>query len=137
MRKIFDVLLSTTRLIHYERLHKRLIDRYITKTLHVSKAHGHYNIWVRMIRLCRCPCFVLTLLLIHLHWYFKFLWMLVHLLPNGKKANIVPIHKKNDKQIVSNYRPVSPLRIFRKIFEKFIFDKLFKFFEVENLLCKH
>ena len=63
--------------------------------------------------------------------------MLVHLLPNGKKANIVPIHMKNDKQIVSNYRPVSPLRIFSKIFEKFIFDKLFKFFEVENLLCKH
>ena len=37
---------------------------------------------------------------------------------NWKKANIVPIHKKNDKQIVSNYRPASLLLICSKTFEK-------------------
>ena len=44
-----------------------------------------------------------------------------------KRANITPIHKKNDKQIVSNYRPVSLLPICSNIFEKLIFNELFKF----------
>ena len=34
-----------------------------------------------------------------------------------KKANIVPIHKKDDKQTIENYRPISFLPICRKIFE--------------------
>ena len=54
-----------------------------------------------------------------------------------KKANIVSVHKKNDKQIVSNYQPVSLLPICSKIFEKLIFNELFKFFEDNNLLSKH
>ena len=37
-----------------------------------------------------------------------------------QNADIVPIHKKNDKQIVSNYRPVSLFPICSKIFEKLI-----------------
>ena len=35
-----------------------------------------------------------------------------------KKANIVPVHKKDDKQIIKIYRPVSILPIYSKIFEK-------------------
>ena len=54
-----------------------------------------------------------------------------------RRANIVPIHKKNDKQIVSNYQPVSLLPICSKIFEKLIFNEFFKFFEENNLLSKH
>ena len=54
-----------------------------------------------------------------------------------KKAYIVPIHKKNDKQIVSNYRPVSLLPICSKIFEKLSFKEPFRFFEKRNLLSKH
>ena len=54
-----------------------------------------------------------------------------------KRANIVPIHKKKDKQIVSNYRPVSLLPIYSKIFEKLIFNELLNFFEEKNLLSKH
>ena len=34
-----------------------------------------------------------------------------------KKANIVPVHKKEDKQIVKDYRPVSLLPICGEIFE--------------------
>ena len=77
--------------------------------------------------------FALALSLIHLLWSFKTLWLLAQ----WKRANIVPIHKKNDKQIVSNYRPVSLLPICSKIFEKLIFNELFKFFEDNNLLSKH
>ena len=31
----------------------------------------------------------------------------------GKKANIVPIHKKEDKMLVKNYRPISLLPILK------------------------
>ena len=42
-----------------------------------------------------------------------------------KKANIVPVHKKGNKQILSDYRPVSLLPICSKLFEKIIFDTIF------------
>ena len=37
-----------------------------------------------------------------------------------KKANVVPVHKKGDKQVLRNYRPVSLLPICGKIFERLI-----------------
>ena len=51
-----------------------------------------------------------------------------------KKANIVPAHKKHDKQLIKNYRPVSLLPICSKIFEKVIFNSLFKYLDDNNLL---
>ena len=52
-----------------------------------------------------------------------------------KKSNIVPVHKKGDKQIVDNYRPVSLLPILGKIFERVIFNSVFEYLEENNLLC--
>ena len=54
-----------------------------------------------------------------------------------KKANIVPIHKKGDKQLLKNYRPVSLLPICGKVFERIIFNDLFKYFKENNLLSPH
>ena len=42
-----------------------------------------------------------------------------------KKSNIIPVHQKNHKQLVENYRPVSLLPIFGKIFEKIIFNRIY------------
>ena len=50
-----------------------------------------------------------------------------------KKGNIVPVHKKNSKQIVDNYRLVSLLPICSKIFEKLIFDSIYAFLYKNNL----
>ena len=44
------------------------------------------------------------------------------------------VHKKCDKQIVDNYRPVSLLPIFEKIFEKLLFNSIMDFLEENNLL---
>ena len=44
------------------------------------------------------------------------------------------MHKKNDKQLVKNYRPISLLPIFGKIFEKIIFNKIYHFLLEERLL---
>ena len=51
-----------------------------------------------------------------------------------KKGNIVPIHKKGDKQTLKNYRPVSLLPICGKILERLIFNEMFKFFNDSELI---
>ena len=51
-----------------------------------------------------------------------------------KKASMVAIHKKNDKQCIKNYRAVSLLSISSKIFQRLLFNELYKFFNENNLL---
>ena len=51
-----------------------------------------------------------------------------------EKGNIVPVRKKSDKQNIKNYRPVSLLPICGKIFERLIFNEMFKFFTSNNLI---
>ena len=46
----------------------------------------------------------------------------------------VPVHKKGDKQVTDNYRPVSLLPIFGKILEWLIFSLLFEFLHENNML---
>ena len=55
---------------------------------------------------------------------------------NWKRGNIVPVHKKGNKDLINNYRPVSLLPIFRKIYEKCIYDTLYNYFEGNDLLSK-
>ena len=45
-----------------------------------------------------------------------------------KKGNVVPIHKKSDRQCLENYRPVSLLPICDKILERLIINEMFLFF---------
>ena len=51
-----------------------------------------------------------------------------------KRSNIIPVHKKSDKQLVKNYRSISFLPIFGKIFEKIKFNKIYNFLLEERLL---
>ena len=50
-----------------------------------------------------------------------------------KKGNVVPIHKKGDKQVLENYGPVSLLAICGKVFERLIFNEMFSFLLQNNL----
>ena len=51
-----------------------------------------------------------------------------------KKTNVIPFHKKRNKQILSNYRPFSLLRICGKLAEKIIFDTIFQHLKENNVL---
>ena len=56
--------------------------------------------------------------------------------PNAwKKSNIGLVHTKGDKQIVNNYRPVSLLPIFGKVFEKILFNSIFEYLQENCLIC--
>ena len=54
-----------------------------------------------------------------------------------KEANVTPVHKKNDKQLISNYRPISLLPILAKVFERIIFKNLYNYLISNNLITKN
>ena len=53
-----------------------------------------------------------------------------------KLANVIPIFKKGDKQLIKNYRPISLLPICGKMFEKIIFYNLYNHLNGNNLITK-
>ena len=103
----------------------------ILKSLDANKAHGHDDISIRMLKLSQKS--ILKPLKLILENCLK-----TRLFPDQwKKANVVPIHKKGDKQLTENYRPVSLLTICGKVFERLIFNSLFNYFIENNLLSPH
>ena len=102
----------------------------IIRNLNPNKAHDHDKISIRMLKLCGDSFWLLELI-------FK------DCLTNGifpsdwKKGNIVPVHKKNDKQCLNNYRPISLLPICSKSFERLIFKKMLGFFIENGLISQH
>ena len=51
-----------------------------------------------------------------------------------KLANIIPIHKKDDKTFVNNYRPISLISNIDKIMEKLIYQRLYLFLEHNSII---
>ena len=100
------------------------IDK-IIQNLDPNKAHGHDMISIRMLKICGKS------ILKPLHLIFQSCLETGTFPHEWKKANVIPVHKKNDKQTLKNYRPISLLPICGKIFERLIFNNLFKFF-IEN-----
>ena len=103
----------------------------LIKNLDPNKAHGHDEISVKMLKLCAPSiCKPLTLLFENCFTSGEF--------PNvWKKSNIVPVHKKGDKQLIKNYRPVSLLPICGELMEKLMFNSIFNFIDTRNILSVH
>ena len=53
-----------------------------------------------------------------------------------KVAKVIPIYKKENPLLCSNYRPISLLPIFSKIFEKVIYKRMFCYLTKNNLIYK-
>ena len=51
-----------------------------------------------------------------------------------KLAKVIPIHKANDESDPSNYRPISLLSVFNRIFEKMMYIRLKSFLEKFSIL---
>ena len=116
--------------VHYHRTDKRLNSFKINendifliiKNLNAGKAHGWDNISIRMIQLCGKE------IILPLQLLFKSMLEEGIFADDWKKSNVVPVHKKESTNLIKNYRPISLLPIFSKIFEQLIFNSLFNYF---------
>ena len=100
----------------------------IIRNLNVNKAYGHDDIYIRMTKMYdesleRPPSITFRNSLNS--YVYPSTW---------KRANVIPIHKKDDKQCVNNCRPLSLLPAFEKNFEKLIFSEIYSFLDREKLL---
>ena len=100
----------------------------IIRTLHINKASGCDDISIGMIKICD-QSIVKPLSLIYQICLntgtFPDIW---------KTSNIVPVHKKSDKKIDNNYRPVSLLPLCGQIMERLVFNSVFYFLDNNRLL---
>lgn len=51
-----------------------------------------------------------------------------------KLTTVIPVHKKGEKDEMKNYRPIALIPIISKIFEKVIYNQLYKFLETNNII---
>lgn len=101
----------------------------IVKNMKVKKSHNPKNVVsLKMMRACSTVfCSLLT-------------WLISEIIATRsvptifKKANIIPLYKgKGSRNVASNYRPISLLTDFCKIFEKFLAERIQT--RVESQLC--
>ena len=86
----------------------------------MNKAHGWDQLSIRMIKACG------NSISLPLKLIFKSMINEGVFREDWKKSN-VPIHKKESKNLTKNYRPISLLPIFSKVFERLVFNTLFDF----------
>ena len=56
--------------------------------------------------------------------------------PNKLKyADVTPVYKKNNRHEKENYRPVSIISVISKIFERCLYDQIYK--KIDNTLSRH
>ena len=102
----------------------------IISNLDSNKAYGDDMISIRMLKLCdKSICKPLSI-------FFKSCLMQGIFPSEWEEANVVPIHKKNDKHCVNNYRHVSLLPICSKVLESIIYNTLLTYFIENNLISE-
>ena len=103
----------------------------IIKNLNPNKAHGFDMISIRMIKIC------VESILKPLELIFKSCLENCKFPIEWKKANVAPVHKRNNKQLIENYRPVSLLPVCGKILERLIYNKTFELFTENELISQN
>ena len=97
----------------------------------MAKAFGPDDISARMLQICDFTVVVPISII------YKNIIMTGIYPDQWKMANINPVHKKGDKQNVKNYRPISLLPICGKLLEKIIFNQLYSYLTINNLITKN
>ena len=121
--------LTEKRLDHITILDSQILP--LIRNLNPNKATGSDGISGHMLLLCD-ESVVLP---------FKIIFQSIlstSIYPNmWKLANVTPSFKKGDKQLIENYRPISLLPICGKCFEKIIFNNLYSYLNVNNLITNN
>ena len=102
----------------------------IISSLNSKKAHGHDSISIvkKCVAVVVKPLNNLIFSKCLLEGKFPNIW---------KYANVQPVHKKNNRELKSNYRPISLLPVCGKILEKIAYNELYVFLVNNNLLTNH
>ena len=53
-----------------------------------------------------------------------------------KEAKVIPVYKSDDETEPGNYRPISLLSVFNRLFEKLMYHRLKSFLDINNVLFK-
>ena len=101
------------------------------KTLKSNKSNGPFSISNKLFKRFKKPLSTLLTLLINLTFTKG---EFPDILKIGK---MFPIHKKNSKTDVNNYRPIPLLSNISKIIEKILHDRLYMFLENNNIFYKY
>lgn len=65
-------------------------------------------------------------------------WMGENYFPSFMKiARITPIYKNGDRCLAENYRPISVLPIFSKVFERVIYTRMVDYLQIQNIIHKN
>lgn len=102
----------------------------IIRSLNNTNSHGYDGIITKVVKLVApfigpAMSYIINICIEHGHF------------PDKLKITIIkPIHKKDDKSIMGNYRPIALIPIFSKIFEKVIYSSLSSFFENHDLIAR-
>ena len=121
---------ETTASLDYINKSKKDIVNILTK-LCPKKTGGYDGISVRMLQLCAFEIATPLLMIFQK-------CLLTGALPDSWKfSNVQPVNKKDDHQIISNYRPISLLPISGKILEKIVFDHVYSYLHQNNLPSKN
>ena len=98
------------------------------RDFNLNKTHGHDMLSIWMIKLCgNSICKSISII-------FNDCLNMGKFRHERKKANVVATHMKGNKQSLKNYRPLSLLPIYSKIFEQLIHSKMYTIFTEKNLI---
>ena len=105
-------------------------DDAIVKTLHSIKSKsssGHDGISTKFLKFLSPPFISPLRVIINQS-------LITGIYPEKLKiAKVIPLFKKDDKAKTDNYRPISPLSSIWKIFEKVVYNQLYKYFTQNKL----
>ena len=102
----------------------------IVKTLECNKSPGYDGIHPRVLKrsifvIAKPLCNIINLAIES------------GIFPDSLKiAKVIPVFKSGDKSLLTNYRPISVLSVFSKIFEKIICNQLMSFIDRNNILYR-
>lgn len=100
-------------------------------SLKSTKSEGYDSISTKIIKSCREN-------LLHILTFLVNLSLEQGVFPEKLKYSIVkPVHKKGNVAVVTNYRPITLIPIFSKIFEKVMYTKLISFLNHRDIIDKN
>jgi len=103
----------------------------IINKMNPKKGGGHDGISISMLQLC------VSEVALPLQIIFQKCILTGKFPDHWKYANVQPVHKKSNRQIISNYRPISLLPICSKVLEKIVFDHVYSYLNNNKLLSKN